>query len=61
MLEANFKDSLVSKFCSQWQMSISSLYNLSWDHLTHKNFELERLCMDLRSEIEVLQHQAKLR
>lgn len=32
-----------------------------WDHLTHKNFELERLCMDLRSEIEVLQHQAKLR
>lgn len=33
----------------------------SWDHLTHKNFELERLCMDLKSEIAVLHHQAKLR
>ena len=33
----------------------------SWDHLTNKNFELERLCMDLREEVGMLRHQAKLR
>jgi len=33
----------------------------SWDHLVHKNFELEKLCMDISGEVELLKKQAELR
>ena len=63
MLVASFKHSPTSMYgCVPCFCCFSLLLLLNrWDHLTHKNFELERACMDLESEIAVLQHQAKLR
>lgn len=48
-------------YLTAFSMLYNDTYIYSWNTLVHKNFEIERACVELEGELASLKEQAKLR